>query len=105
MHRSAPVPIESLASLLVTPDAHLVTLLDPFVGYVMPSKVFGCLASGKPLLFIGSAASDVDRLARASPLGERYLRVDGGDAAGVAAALERLAAMAKNSTAGGAAAQ
>ena len=105
VHRSAPVPIESLASLLVTPDAHLVTLLDPFVGYVMPSKVFGCLASGKPLLFIGSAASDVDRLAREAGLGDRYLRVDCGDAAGVAAALERLAGMAELSTARGAAAQ
>jgi hypothetical protein len=75
----------------VTPDAHLVTLLDPFVGYVMPSKVFGCLASGRPLLFVGSAASDVDRLARASALGARYLRADSGDAAGVVLALERLA--------------
>jgi hypothetical protein len=96
VYRTEPVALERLASLLVTPDAHVVTLLDPFVGYVMPSKVFGCIASGKPILFIGSAASDVDRLCRESPIAARYLRVDSGDAAGVAAALESIASLAQD---------
>ena len=60
--RGAPVPREQLASLLVTPDAHLITLSDAFVGFVLPSKVHGCIASGRQVLFIGSAASDVHRL-------------------------------------------
>src|SRR5262249_5744224 len=48
--KGAPVSREKLASLLVTPDAHLITLSDPFVGFVLPSKVYGCIESGRPVL-------------------------------------------------------
>ena len=50
-----PVPLDRLAALLLAPDAHLITLRDEFVGYVLPSKVYGCVASGRPVLFVGSA--------------------------------------------------
>ena len=43
------------------------------------------------MLFVGSASSDVDLLARAARHDGSYLRVDEGDAPGVAAALEDLA--------------
>lgn len=89
-HKSQPVPLDRLAALLRAPDAHLVTLKDAFVGFVMPSKIYACIESGKPVLFVGSAASDVDFLARASGA-EGYRRVDCGDAAGFAVALEQLA--------------
>ena len=92
VHRSPPVPLERLAALLVAPDAHLITLRDEFVGYVLPSKVYGCVASGRPVLFVGSDASDVDLLCRERLPADRYARVAVGDAAGVAAALARLAA-------------
>ena len=88
-HRSAPVPIERLAGLLRAPAAHLVTLRDAFVGYVMPSKIYACVASGRPILFVGSADSDVDLLAREGAAA--YWRVGCGDPAGFAAALEALA--------------
>ncbi len=89
-YKSQPVPLERLPGLLRAPDAHLVTLKDSFVGFVMPSKIYACIESGKPVLFVGSAASDVDLLARAAgPNG--YWRVACGDAAGFAAALEQLA--------------
>jgi len=88
-HRSAPVPLEKLAGLLRSPSAHLVTLRDPFVGYVMPSKIYACLESQKPVLFVGSADSDIDLLARSAPSG--YWRVSCGDFRGFAAALEALA--------------
>src|SRR5262249_5808140 len=64
--KGAPVSREKLASLLVTPDAHLITLSDPFVGFVLPSKVYGCIESGRPVLFIGSEKSDVQLLCRQS---------------------------------------
>lgn len=90
-HRSEGVPLEQLASLLVTPDAHLITQRDAYVGLVVPSKVYGCLASKRDLLFVGSAESDVHLLA-SERLGEpAYRRVEVGDAAGVARALEALA--------------
>lgn len=88
-HKSAPVPLERLPGLLRTPDAHLVTLKDSFVGFVMPSKIYACLDSGRPLIFVGSADSDVDLLARSS--GVPYWRIPCGDPAGFAAALEKFA--------------
>ena len=87
--RGTPVPLEQLASLLVTADAHLITLLDEFVGYVLPSKVYGCVESGKPVLFIGSAASDVHRICTKGA-GAHYGRIDVGDGAGFADALDKL---------------
>lgn len=89
-HKSEPVPLDRLAGLLRAPDAHLVTLKDAFVGFVMPSKVYACIDSGKPVLFVGSSESDVDLLARTAKLGG-YWRVKCGNAAGFAAALEELA--------------
>lgn len=88
-HRSAPVPLERLAGLLCAPDAHLVTLKDSFVGYVMPSKIYACLDSRRPIIFVGSAQSDVDLLTRRS--GARYWRIDCGDPVGFAVTLEKLA--------------
>ena len=96
-HKSAPVPLDRLAGLLRAPAAHLVTLKDAFVGFVMPSKIYACIESGRPVLFVGSAASDVDMLARtAGP--DHYWRIECGNAAGVAAALEQLADETNKST-------
>ena len=86
---SRPVPLERLAGLLKAPDAHLVVLKDAFVGFVMPSKIYACLGSLKPLIFVGSADSDVNLLAGASGL--PYWRISCGDANGLAAVLEELA--------------
>ena len=90
--KGAPVPLERLASLLVTADAHLITLSDPFVGFVLPSKVYGCIASNRPVLFVGSKNSDVHLLCSGS-LGSAYQRVEVGDAEGCGQALDRIAAM------------
>ena len=87
--RTHLVPLEKLANLLVTPDAHLITLSDAFVGFVLPSKVHGCIASKKPILFVGSDRSDVHRLCLRSTA--PYQRVSVGDVAGCIAALEQLA--------------
>jgi hypothetical protein len=65
-------------------------LSDAFVGFVLPSKVYGCLASQRPILFVGSDRSDIHSLCR-----ERedagYRRVEVGDVTACCAALERLA--------------
>lgn len=98
-HRSSPVPLGKLSGLLRTPAAHLVTLRDSFVGYVMPSKIYACLESGRPLLFVGSADSDVDLLARSASA--RYWRVSCGDFEGFATALESLADVSQTDTSAG----
>jgi hypothetical protein len=92
--RSAPVPLERLAAILLSADAHLITLKDDFVGFVMPSKIYACLESRRPLLFVGSQESDIDLLARRQP-GLFYWRVGCGDALAFAQALERLADLQK----------
>ncbi len=89
--RGRPVPLSQVAALLLAADAHLVTLRDAFVGFVLPSKIYACLASGKQVLFIGSAGSDVDLLARAARKDGSYFRIDEDDAEGVAQALEQIA--------------
>ena len=54
VYRSSLVPLEDLPRLLLAADVHLVTLRDPFVGYVLPSKIHACIESGKRILFVGS---------------------------------------------------
>jgi len=86
------VPLDQLARLLVTPDAHLITLRGEFWGYVLPSKVHGCIESRLPILYIGPEASDVFLLCRSA--GVPFGHVLNGDAAGVQNALEALGRMA-----------
>jgi hypothetical protein len=89
-YRSSLIPLEHLPRLLIAADVHLITLRDPFVGYVLPSKIHACIESGKRILFVGSQSSDVHLLAdRALPSG-RYRRVDVGDVDGLANALHAM---------------
>jgi hypothetical protein len=90
VYRSNLVPLDQLPRLLLAADVHLVTLRDPFVGYVLPSKIHACIESGKRVLFVGSQDSDVHLLAtRALPSG-RYWRVDVGDVNGLVSALHAI---------------
>ncbi len=88
--RTQPMPLGQVASLLVTPDAHLITLRAAFVGIVVPSKVFGCIESGRDILYVGPAESDVHLLCKSKITAGRYTRVDIGDVAGLQRALEDL---------------
>jgi hypothetical protein len=92
VHRGQPVPLELLPRLLVTPDAHLITLRDGFVGYVLPSKVYGCVRSGRAVLYVGSPASDLHRLCEEGVAPGRYWRADVDDPDAVARALEEIGA-------------
>lgn len=88
--RTQPCALAKLPSVLLAADVHLVTLHDAFVGYVLPSKVYACIASGRPILFVGSADSDVHALCLEQVPPQRYRRVEVGDVAGIAAALTEL---------------
>jgi hypothetical protein len=90
VHRSRPVPLDLLPRLLVTPDAHLITLRDEFVGYVLPSKVHACIRSGRAVLFVGSDRSDVHLLCARGLPPELYRRAGVGDPAAVARALDEI---------------
>jgi hypothetical protein len=86
-YRSSLVPLEHLPRLLIAADVHLITLRDPFVGYVLPSKVHACIESGKRILFVGSHNSDVHLLASRALPPDRYCRVNVRDVDGLINAL------------------
>jgi hypothetical protein len=88
--RSKSGPLEELPRLLVTADAHLISLRPEFSGIVLPSKVFGCIASRRPVLFVGPVSSDVHVLCRDPGL-PAYEHFEVGDLDGYAAAPDRLA--------------
>lgn len=90
-YRTQPVPLADLARLLVTPDAHLILLKDAFVGLVLPSKVYACIESGRPIIYVGSRRSDVDLLCRQRVDASAYQQVSMADAVAMEAALNRMA--------------
>lgn len=53
---------EDLAFSLSLPDIHLTTLLPSMEGLVFPSKLYGILAAGRPILFVGAGGSEVASL-------------------------------------------
>jgi Glycosyl transferase 4-like domain len=90
IYRSRLVPLEDLPRLLLAADVHLITLRDPFVGYVVPSKISSCIESDKRILFVGNASSDVHLVASNALSGDRYFRVDVGDVNGLVEALHAI---------------
>ena len=90
--RTRPLPLALLPRLLVTPDAHLITLRREFTGFALPSKVYSCIASRRPILYVGDAASDVHYLCERATELPGYWQIDPGDPAGVTEALEEIAA-------------
>jgi glycosyltransferase involved in cell wall biosynthesis len=55
-------PRERLDELLSAADLHLVSLLEGVEGIMVPSKLFGILAAGRPALYIGSERSEISRV-------------------------------------------
>jgi glycosyltransferase involved in cell wall biosynthesis len=52
-------PAERLLDRLAAPDIHLLSLASGWTGAVVPSKFFGALAAGRPVLYSGSPDSSV----------------------------------------------
>jgi glycosyltransferase involved in cell wall biosynthesis len=55
----ASVPREDLGDLLAAGDLHLVTLRPGIQGLLVPSKIYGILAAGRPVLYVGPPAGEV----------------------------------------------
>jgi glycosyltransferase involved in cell wall biosynthesis len=55
-------PAEQLGYSLSVPDIHLISLRPEFEGLVVPSKLYGILAAGRPSLFIGDKDGEVARV-------------------------------------------
>jgi glycosyltransferase involved in cell wall biosynthesis len=56
------VPQDQLEARLSAADIHVVSLRPEWTGTVVPSKFFGALAVGRPVLFIGSEDSSVAQI-------------------------------------------
>jgi len=83
-----PQPRMDLGAFLGAADVHLVTVRRGLSGLVVPSKVYGILAVGGPLLYVGPLDSDVAKLLQSSGAG---VSVKNGDAEKVAQTLRSLA--------------
>lgn len=55
-------PQERLAQSLSAADLHLVTMQEALEGLVVPSKLYGALAAGRPALFLGPPGSEAARV-------------------------------------------
>jgi colanic acid biosynthesis glycosyl transferase WcaI len=62
-------PAELLSDSLAAADVHFVSLLPALEGLIVPSKIYGILAAGRPALFIGATSGDLGRLVTAEGCG------------------------------------
>ena len=62
-------PLDELSDRLACADVHVVALRPEWTGTVVPSKFFGTLAVGRPVLFAGSEESSVARWIREFEIG------------------------------------
>lgn len=81
------VPLQDLGAGLAEGHVGLVTQKPSTVGAVVPSKIYGLMAAGRPVLFIGPAAATPALLIRRFDCGWRF---DSGDEDGVQSLLLRL---------------
>jgi colanic acid biosynthesis glycosyl transferase WcaI len=82
-------PRETLDDSLAAADVHLVSLLPGLEGFVMPSKLYGILAAGRALIFVGDSDGDIARIVAGAQCG-RLVSV--GDSAALAEVLRNLRA-------------
>jgi len=85
--RSLPYqPRARLRESLSAADLHVVVLSEAVVGINHPCKVYGALAVGRPILFIGPSMSHVGDILKASEVG---WHIEHNDVAGVTSAIHQ----------------
>jgi colanic acid biosynthesis glycosyl transferase WcaI len=95
-------PASKIASVLASADAHVVTIKRGLEGVIVPSKMYGILTAGKPILAVTPRETDV------ASIGERRgfaICADPDDASEVAAAVREISRSAEKLRAMGAAAR
>ena len=51
-------PASKIPSVLAAPDVHLISIKDGLEGVIVPSKLYGILAAGKPVLAVAPLSTD-----------------------------------------------
>jgi glycosyltransferase involved in cell wall biosynthesis len=82
-------PEERLAEALGVADLHLISLLPPMEPFVVPSKLYGIMAAGRPAIFVGDVSGEIAIVLNAADCG---CSVQPGDVAGLIKAILELAA-------------
>jgi colanic acid biosynthesis glycosyl transferase WcaI len=62
-------PVADVASVLAAADAHVVTIRRGLEGVVVPSKMYGILAGGRPMLVVAPEETDAARICRERGVG------------------------------------
>ncbi|MEI6239050.1 MAG: glycosyltransferase family 4 protein [Planctomycetia bacterium] len=89
--RSLPFqPLDTLRSSLGAADVHAVSMGDEVVGIVHPCKIYGAMAVGRPILFLGPERSHGGEIVRGHAVG---WNIPHGDVDGAVHALLTAAAM------------
>jgi colanic acid biosynthesis glycosyl transferase WcaI len=63
-------PRERLAESLRLADVHLVTLRESMPGLLVPSKIYGILAAGRPVVYVGPQRGEIFEIVREGECGE-----------------------------------
>lgn len=92
-------PREQLGDLLSAADVHLASMRPGWEGVMVPSKIYGTLGAGRPVVWVGGSSSEVSAIIRDIGCG---FTVMPGDAEGLANAIRTLARDAALRTAMGA---
>jgi glycosyltransferase involved in cell wall biosynthesis len=82
-----PVPKEEARRLVAAADLHVVSLCPGLWGSVVPSKIYGIMAAGKPFVAAVDPGSEPARLIEEHRCG---IRVDPGDGEGLAMAIRAI---------------
>lgn len=82
-------PRERLAESLGAGDVGAITLRPELEGCLVPSKLYGVMAAGRPVLYVGGRCGEVAEVVRAAGCG---MAVEAGDVAALAAAIRQLRA-------------
>jgi len=82
-------PREQLYASLSMADVHLISMRNEMTGIVVPGKLYGVMASGRPAIFVGPSHCETADTVRQSGCG---LSIALGDANGLVEALTTLAA-------------
>ncbi len=69
-------PDETLALSLGVSDIHLVTLEPSLEGLIVPSKIYGILAAGRPTIYVGDTQSEISELLATHHCGASVSRSD-----------------------------
>ena len=80
-------PRERLAESLGVADVHLICLRPELEGLIVPSKIYGALAAGRPTLNVGDPSGEIGAMLHASRAG---FSVTTGDSASLARHIEEL---------------